>query len=135
MTVTRRIAALFTVKANRALERAEDPRELLDYSYSKQLELAQQVRRGVADVATSRKRVELQRTGLTQSAGKLAQQAQQALLRDTVRRIGTPLPDTALAPSGLVLPGSGMSLAQVTALLSRTDLGPVAVKATATAGG
>ena len=56
-------------------------------------------------------------------------------LRDTVRRIGTPLPDTALAPSGLVLPGSGMSLAQVTALLSRTDLGPVAVKATATAGG
>ena len=80
MTVTRRIAALFTVKANKALDRAEDPRELLDYSYSKQLELAQQVRRGVADVATSRNQVELQRTGLTQSAGKLEQQAQQALL-------------------------------------------------------
>jgi len=82
MTVTRRIAALFTVKANKALDRAEDPRELLDYSYSKQLELAQQVRRGVADVATGRKRVELQRIGLQQSAGKLEQQAQQALLSD-----------------------------------------------------
>ena len=80
MTVSRRIAALFTVKANKALDRAEDPRDLLDHSYSKQLELAQQVRRGVADVATSRKRVDLQRTGLRQSAGKLEQQAQQALL-------------------------------------------------------
>ncbi|QMU70005.1 PspA/IM30 family protein [Streptacidiphilus sp. P02-A3a] len=80
MTVTRRLAALFTVKANKALDRAEDPRELLDRSYRKQLELAQQVRRGVADVATSRKRVESQRTGLRQSAGKLEQQAQRALL-------------------------------------------------------
>ena len=79
MTVTRRIAALFSVKANKALDRAEDPREMLDYSYSKQLELSQQVRRGVADVATSRKRVQLQLTGLQQSAGKLEQQAQQAL--------------------------------------------------------
>jgi phage shock protein A len=79
MTVTRRIAALFTVKANKALDRAEDPREMLDYSYSKQLELAQQVRRGVADVATSRKRVQLQLAGLQQTAGKLGQQAQQAL--------------------------------------------------------
>jgi phage shock protein A len=79
MSITRRIAALFTAKANKALDNAEDPRELLDYSYTKQLELVQQVRRGLADVATSRKRVELQLTGLQQSAGKLQQQAQQAL--------------------------------------------------------
>ena len=52
-------------------------------------------------------------------------------LRDTVRRIGTALPDSALVPSGLVLPGSGMSLAQVTALLSRTDLAPVHIRAPA----
>ena len=73
MSITRRIAALFTAKANKALDNAEDPRELLDYSYTKQLELVQQVRRGLADVATSRKRVELQLTGLQQSAGKLQQ--------------------------------------------------------------
>lgn len=79
MTVTRRIAALFTVKANKALDRAEGPRQLLDHCYSKQLELAQQVRRGVADVATSRRRVDLQRAGLQQSADRLEQQAQRAL--------------------------------------------------------
>ncbi|MFI9270812.1 PspA/IM30 family protein [Kitasatospora sp. NPDC052896] len=79
MSILRRIAALFRIKANKVLDRAEDPREALDYSYAKQVELLQQVRRGVADVATSRKRVELQLAGLDQSAEKLRGQAQQAL--------------------------------------------------------
>ncbi len=79
MSISRRIAALFRVKANKALDRAEDPREVLDYSYEQQLEMVNKVRRGVADVATSRKRVELQVTQLQLSAGKLQGQAQQAL--------------------------------------------------------
>lgn len=79
MSIPRRLAALFKIKANKALDRAEDPRELLDYSYTQQLEMLQKVRRGVADVATSRKRVELQLNQLQQSAGKLQSQAQQAL--------------------------------------------------------
>jgi phage shock protein A len=57
----------------------EDPRETLDYSYQRQLELLQNVRRGVADVATSRKRIELQITQLTQQADKLEGQGRQAL--------------------------------------------------------
>ena len=79
MGLMRRLAALFRAKANKALDRAEDPREMLDYSYERQLELLQRVRRGVADVATSRKRVELQLAQLQQSAAKLQGQAQQAL--------------------------------------------------------
>ena len=79
MSLMRRLAALFRAKANKALDRAEDPREMLDYSYERQLELLQQVRRGVADVATSRRRVELQLDQLQQSATKLQGQAQQAL--------------------------------------------------------
>jgi phage shock protein A len=79
MSISRRIATLFRVKANKALDRAEDPREMLDYSYEQQLEMVQKVRRGLADVATSRKRVELQLTQLQLSAGKLQGQAQQAL--------------------------------------------------------
>ncbi|MFJ8386667.1 PspA/IM30 family protein [Streptomyces sp. NPDC094438] len=75
----RRIAALFKIKAGKALDRAEDPRELLDYSYDKQMEMLTKVRRGVADVATSRKRIELQLATLQQSADKLQGQAQQAL--------------------------------------------------------
>ena len=68
MSILRRLAALFRIKANKMLELAEDPREVLDYSYSQQLEMLQKVRRGVADVATSRKRVELQLNQLQQSA-------------------------------------------------------------------
>lgn len=79
MSLARRIAALFRVKAHKALDHAEDPREVLDYSYSRQLELLNKVRRGVADVATSRKRVELQLNQLQESAAKLEGQAQQAL--------------------------------------------------------
>ncbi len=79
MSLSRRIALLFRTKANKALDRAEDPREMLDYSYERQLELLQQVRRGLADVATSRRRVELQLAQLQQSAAKLQGQAQQAL--------------------------------------------------------
>jgi len=79
MSLMRRLAALFRAKANKALDRAEDPREVLDYSYERQLELLQQVRRGVADVATSRKRVELQLAQLQQSSDKLEGQARQAL--------------------------------------------------------
>jgi phage shock protein A len=79
MSISRRLAALFKVKVNKALDRAEDPRDVLDYSYSQQQEMLLKVRRGVADVATSRKRVELQLIQLQQSAGKLQAQAQQAL--------------------------------------------------------
>ena len=55
-----RIALMFKTKAHKTLDKYEDPRETLDYSYERQLELLRKVRRGVADVATSRKRVELQ---------------------------------------------------------------------------
>ncbi|MCX5336714.1 PspA/IM30 family protein [Streptomyces sp. NBC_00140] len=78
-SITHRIAALFRIKANKALDKAEDPREVLDYSYEQQLQMLQKVRRGLADVATSRKRVELQVTQLQQSTAKLQDQAGQAL--------------------------------------------------------
>ncbi|MDN5910114.1 MAG: PspA/IM30 family protein, partial [Brevibacterium sp.] len=79
MSIFQRIAAIFGAKANKALDKAEDPNETLDYSYQKQLELLQKVRRGVADVATSRKRLELQMTQLEQQQTKLSGQAQKAM--------------------------------------------------------
>lgn len=74
-----RLSTVFRAKADKALDKVEDPRETLDYSYQKQLELLQKVRRGVADVATSRKRVELQANQLNLQIDKLNQQAQKAL--------------------------------------------------------
>ena len=78
-SIMQRIALIFRSKANRALDEAEDPRETLDYSYVKQQELLQKVRRGLADVATSRKRLELQMQQLDSQSRKLQEQAQQAL--------------------------------------------------------
>ncbi|WP_406387409.1 PspA/IM30 family protein [Streptomyces sp. NBC_00887] len=78
-SITNRFTTLFRIKANKALDEAEDPREILDYSYEQQLQMLQRVRRGVADVATSRKRVELQVSQMQQSSGKLQRQAEQAL--------------------------------------------------------
>src|SRR6188472_2754754 len=79
MSMMKRISMIFRAKANSALDKAEDPRETLDYSYQRQVEMLTKVRRGVADVATSRKRVELQVAQLDQQAAKLTQQAQKAL--------------------------------------------------------
>jgi len=77
--VMKRMSLIFKSKANKALDKYEDPRETLDYSYQKQMELLQKVRRGVADVATSRKRVELQMKKLQQESDKLEGQARKAL--------------------------------------------------------
>lgn len=79
MGLMRRMSDIFRAKASKALDKAEDPRETLDYSYERQLEMLQKVKRGVAEVATSRKRLEIQAQQLQQRADKLQQQAQAAL--------------------------------------------------------
>ena len=66
------------VSLESVLQRPDDPREALDYSYQRQLESLAKVRRGVADVATSVKRVELQIVTLERQASKLAGQREHA---------------------------------------------------------
>lgn len=77
--IFQRMSLIFRAKTDKALDKMEDPRQTLDYSYQRQLELLQKVRRGVADVATSRKRVELQANGLNTQVEKLNGQAKKAL--------------------------------------------------------
>jgi len=79
MGLMKRFSDVMKAKTSKMLDKAEDPRETLDYSYEKQLEMVQKVRRGLADVATSRKRLELQATQLQASADKLEQQARTAV--------------------------------------------------------
>src|ERR1700735_5312296 len=79
MSVMKRVSLIFRAKADKALDRMEDPRETLDYSYKQQVEMLTRVRRGVADVATSRKRVELQMNSLQQEINKRDNQARDAL--------------------------------------------------------
>ena len=76
-----RIRTIFGAKMNKALDRMENPAETLDYSYEKQLGLLRDVKRGLADVATSKQRLKLQVEKLQQQDDKLQSQAQQALLQ------------------------------------------------------
>ncbi len=64
---------------NQTLDQMEDPRQTLEYSYQKQLELLQNVKRGLADVVASKKRLELQADTLRQQADTLEKEAKQAL--------------------------------------------------------
>jgi phage shock protein A len=82
MGMIRRILNIFRAKANKLLDRAEDPRDTLDLSYEKQIENVQKVRRSVAEVATARKRIEIQANQLQQQATKLQDQARQALTQN-----------------------------------------------------
>ena len=79
MGVWKRVKTLGQAKANAALDKAEDPREMLDLSYEQQLDNLTKVRRAVADVATARKRVEIQAEQLKAQGDKLADQAKAAL--------------------------------------------------------
>src|SRR5918997_5952012 len=66
-------------KVSKLLDRAEDPSETLEYGYQKQVELLQNVKKGVADVVTSKKRIQMQSQKLEQQVVKLDTQARQAL--------------------------------------------------------
>jgi phage shock protein A len=74
-----RMSTVIKAKISKLLDRAEDPAETLDYSYQKQLESLQNVKKGIADVVTAKKRIQMQSQKLEQSVVKLDTQARQAL--------------------------------------------------------
>ena len=77
--MTGRMSTVIKAKISRLLDKAEDPGETLDYSYQKQLESLQNVKKGIADVVTAKKRLQMQSQKLEQSVVKLDTQARQAL--------------------------------------------------------
>src|SRR5215467_3753776 len=74
-----RTSTIIKAKFSKLLDRAENPAETLDYSYEEQLRQLQNVKRGIADVATAKKRLELQYTSMQQQTDKLDGQARDAL--------------------------------------------------------
>src|SRR5438552_15412508 len=74
-----RTTLIIKAKYSKLLNRAENPTETLDYSYEQMLEQLQNVKRGVADVVTAKKRLELQQQKLEQNVVKLETQARQAV--------------------------------------------------------
>ncbi len=79
MGILSRMSTLVKAKMNALLDKSEDPRETLDYSYQKQLDLLQNVKRGVVEVVTAKRRLELQSAELKENMDKLDDQARRAL--------------------------------------------------------
>jgi phage shock protein A len=77
-----RMSTVIKAKVSKLLDRAEDPAETLDYGYNKQLELLQNVKKGIAEVVTSKKRLQMQSDKLEQQIVKLDTQARQALAQN-----------------------------------------------------
>jgi phage shock protein A len=74
-----RTSTVIKAKISKLLDRAEDPGETLEYGYQKQLEQLQNVKKGIADVVTAKKRLQLQEEKIQQQVVKLDTQARQAL--------------------------------------------------------
>src|SRR4029077_4837889 len=77
--MTGRFSTVVKAKISKLLDRAENPAETLDYSYQRQLEQLQNVKKGIADVVTAKKRLQMQEASLQQNVVKLDTQARQAL--------------------------------------------------------
>jgi len=79
MGLMSRVSTIFKSKVNAALDAAEDPRQTLDYSYERQMEMLQRVKRSLADAVTSRKQIELQKVRLEADMQKYQGEAEAAL--------------------------------------------------------
>jgi phage shock protein A len=79
MSLFQRAHEIVQAKANKALDAAEQPDEMLDLSYEQMLDQITQVRRGLVDIAASRKQIELQEQQLRHSVDHLQDQAAAAL--------------------------------------------------------
>ena len=79
MSIFQRAHDIVQAKANKALDKAEKPDEMLDLSYEKMLEQITQVRRALVDIAGSKKQIELQEQQFQHTIDHLQDQAKAAL--------------------------------------------------------
>ncbi len=79
MSLFQRAHDIVAAKANKALDAAENPNEMLDYSYDQMLDHITQVRRALVDITASKKQLELQEQQLQHSVDHLNDQAKAAL--------------------------------------------------------
>jgi phage shock protein A len=79
MGLFQRAHDIVAAKTNKALDAAEKPDEMLDYSYEQMLDQITQVRRALVTIAASRKQLELQEQQLQHSVDHLQDQAKAAL--------------------------------------------------------
>ena len=77
--MTNRLSTVIKQKVNQLLDRYEDPRQALDYSHVKQTEMLNKLRRDIAEVITSKKRLEMQKAKLWDNIRTLDEQARRSI--------------------------------------------------------
>ena len=115
MGMLSRMSTIVKSKMNRVMDSAEDPRETLDYSYEKQMEMLRNVKKGVVEMVTTKRRLELQAAKAQENVGKLDTQARRALEmgREDLARLALERKQAAIAElQGLDQQVSGLELEQ-----------------------
>ena len=79
MGMLSRMSTIVKSKMNRILDNAEDPRETLDYSYEKQLEMLRNVKRGVVEMVAAKRQIVQQADKVRENVARLERQAEQAV--------------------------------------------------------
>ena len=79
MGMLSRMSTIVKSKMNRILDNAEDPRETLDYSYEKQLEMLRNVKRGVVEMVAAKRQIQSQADKVRENIARLERQAEQAV--------------------------------------------------------
>ena len=99
MGMASRFTTIVKAKMTKLLDRAEDPRETLDYAYERQLETMRKVKQGLVEVVAAKRRLQYQAERVRGDIPKVEQQAQQALGlgREDLARIALQRKQTALA--------------------------------------
>ena len=116
MGVLTRMSTIVKSKMNRIMDNAENPADTLDYAYDKQREMLRNVKRGVVEMVTSKRRLELQATKVRDSVTTLDKQARQAMAanREDLARLALQRKQTALIElEGLDQQVEGLELEQV----------------------
>ncbi len=115
MGMLSRMSTIVKSKMNRIMDQAEDPRETLDYSYEKQMEMLRNVKRGVVEMVAAKRQIQQQASKVQESVARLDMQARQALEagREDLARLALQRKQTALLElQGLDEQISGMELEQ-----------------------
>ena len=115
MGLVSRFTTVVKSKMNRLLDRAENPQETLDYAYERQLDSLRQVKQGLVEVTTAKRRLEYQAEKVKADIPKVEEQARQAMTlgREDLARISLQRKQAAILElDGLEQQIGGMELEQ-----------------------
>ena len=79
MGLVSRFSTVVKSKVSRLLDRAEDPRETLDYAYERQTDTLRKVKQGLVEVVAAKRRLQYQSEKVRLEVPKVEERARQAL--------------------------------------------------------